>query len=50
MLSASQIAGFFKIYYLKKEARDQVNFSPVNEHQSFLQVYDIILCGRGETK
>ena len=32
MLLANQIAGFFKVQYLKKKARDQVVFLFVNKH------------------
>ena len=32
MLLANQIAGFFKMHYLKKKVRDQVDFLYVNKH------------------
>ena len=38
-------AGFHKVWYLKKEVRDQVNFSNVDKHQSFLQVDTIAFDG-----
>ena len=37
MFLANHIAGFFKVQYLKKEVRCQVDFLYVNKHQSFLQ-------------
>ena len=43
MLLANQIAGFFKIQYLKKEVRGQVDFLYVNKHQSFLKGGTIVL-------
>ena len=43
MLLANQIAGFFKIQYLKKEVRGQVDFLYVNKHQRFLQGDTIVL-------
>ena len=43
MLLANQIAGFFKVQYLKKEVRGQVDFLYVNKHQSFLQGDTIVL-------
>ena len=36
MLLANQIAGLFKVQYLKKKVRDQEDFLYVNYHQSFL--------------
>ena len=30
MILANQIAGFFKVHYLKKKARDQVDFLNAN--------------------
>ena len=38
MLSANQIAGFFKMQYLKKEVNDEVYFWHVDKHQNLLQV------------
>ena len=32
MLSANQIAGFFKIYYFKKEVNDEVYFWHADKH------------------
>ena len=43
MLLANQIAGFFKVQYLKKKVRDQVDFLNVILHQSFLQGNTIVL-------
>ena len=43
MLSVNQIAGFFKMQYLKKEVDDEVYFWHVDKHQSLLQVGTIIL-------
>ena len=43
MLLANQIAGFFKVQYIEKEVRGQVEFLYVNKHQSFLQGYAIVL-------
>ena len=46
MLSANQIAGFFKMQYLKKEVNDvyfKVYFWDADKHQSLLQVDTIIL-------
>ena len=40
---ANQIAGFFKVQYLKKKVRDEVDFLYVNQHQSFLQGSIIVL-------
>ena len=37
------IVGFFKVQYLKKTVRDQVDFLYVNKHQSFLQGDTIVL-------
>ena len=37
------IIGFFKVQYLKKTVRDQVDFLYVNKHQSFLQGDTIVL-------
>ena len=48
MPTANQIAGFFKVLYLKKEVRDQVDFLHVDKHQSFLQVDNIDFGGRGQ--
>ena len=41
MLSANQIAGFFKMYYLKEEVND-VYFWYADKHRSLLQVNTII--------
>ena len=43
MLSVNQIAGFFKMQYLKKEVDDEVYFWHVDKHQSLPQVGTIIL-------
>ena len=43
MLLASQIAEFFKVYYLKKEVSDQVEFLHVDKQENFLQVNAITL-------
>ena len=43
MLSANQIAGFFKMQYLKKEVNDEVFFHNADKHRSLLQVDIIIL-------
>ena len=43
MLSANQIARFFKMYYLKKEVNDNGYFRHADKHQSFPQVDAIIL-------
>ena len=43
MLLANQIAGFFKVQYLKKKVRDQEDFLYVNYHQSFLHENTIVL-------
>ena len=32
ILSANQIAGFFKVYYLKKEVTDEVCFQHADKH------------------
>ena len=48
MLSANQIAGFFKMLYLKKEVKDEVYFCHADKHQSFLQVDAIVLGVRGQ--
>ena len=42
MLLANQIAGFFKMLYLKKEVNDEVYFWHADKHGSFLQVDSII--------
>ena len=34
MLSANQIAGFFKMQYLKKEVNNEVYFWHVDKHQN----------------
>ena len=46
MLLANQIAGFFKVQYLKKKVRDQEDFLYVNYHQSFLHRNTIVLAWR----
>ena len=43
MLSANQIAGFFKMKYLKKKVNDQVCFWHIDKHGSLLQVDTIML-------
>ena len=43
MLSVNQIAGFFKIEYLKKEANYEVYLWHADDHRSLLQVDTIIL-------
>ena len=43
MLLVNQTAGFFKVQYLKKKVKDQVDFLYVNKHQSFLQGNFIVL-------
>ena len=43
MFLANQIAGFFKVQYLKKKVRDQVDFLNANQHKSFLQGNTIVL-------
>ena len=42
ILSANQIAGFFKILCLKKEMNDEVLFWHTEKHQSLLQLDTII--------
>ena len=37
MLSANQIAGFFKMEFLKKEVNDEVYFWHADNHRSLLQ-------------
>ena len=37
MLSANQIAGFFKMEFLKKEVNDEVYFWHTDNHRSLLQ-------------
>ena len=44
MLTANQIAGFFKVLYLKKD----VDFLHVDKHQGFLQVDNIDFGERGQ--
>ena len=39
MLSDNQIAGFFKMWYLKKEVKDQVYFWHVDKHMSSTSWY-----------
>ena len=43
VLLANQIAGFFKVQYLKEKVRDQEYFLYVNYHQSFLHGNTIVL-------
>ena len=43
MLPDNQIAGLFKIYFLKEEVNEEVYFWHADKHQSFLQVEGIIL-------
>ena len=43
MLVAKQIAGFFKMSYLKKEVNNEVYFWHADKHGSFLQGETIIL-------
>ena len=43
MLSTNQIAGSFKILYIKKEVNDELYFWHTHKHQSVLQVDTIIL-------
>ena len=46
MLSANQIAGFFKMSYHKKEVNDEVYFWHADKHQGLLQG-DTIILGEG---
>ena len=41
--TANQIAGFFKIKYLKNKMNDEVCFLHADKHQSLVQVDTIIL-------
>ena len=43
MLPASQIAGFFKMQYLKKEVNDEIYFWDADKHRSLVQVDTIIV-------
>ena len=43
MLLANQIAGFFKVQYLKKKVKNQVSFFYVNKRQSFTQRNTVVL-------
>ena len=43
MMSANQITGFFKMYYLKKEVNDEAYFWHTDKHRSFFQADTIIL-------
>ena len=43
MLLASQIAGFFKLWYLKSEMNDEVYFWHTDKHGSLLQVDTIMM-------
>ena len=50
MFSISNILGFFKVQFFKKELKDQVDFLHVDDkHQRFLQVDPIVFdsCGQG---
>ena len=42
ILLANQVGGFFKVYYFKKEVKDQFDFLHVYKHQSFHQVDTIV--------
>ena len=42
MLSAKEIAGFFKKYHFQKEMWDKVDILCANKHQVFLQVDTIV--------
>ena len=42
-MSANQITGFFKMYYLKKEVNDEAYFWHTDKHRSFFQADTIIL-------
>ena len=48
MLSANQIAGFFKMLYLKKEVKDEVYFCHADKHRSLIHVDTIILSLRNQ--
>ena len=43
ILSANQIAGFFKMQYLKKEVNDEIYFWDADKHRSLVQVDTIIV-------
>ena len=43
MLSANQIAGFFKMQYLKKKVNDELHFWHADKHLSILQVNTVLL-------
>ena len=43
ILSINQIAGFFKMQYLKEKVNDEVYFCHADKYGSFLQVDTIIL-------
>ena len=43
ILLVNQIAGFFKMEYLKRETNNEVYFWYVDKHGSFLHVHTIIL-------
>ena len=49
MLSANQIARFFKTHYLKKEVNDETCFWLADKHRSLLQVDTVILTVRSQT-
>ena len=49
MLSANQIAGFFKMYYLKKKVNGGVYVWHADKNRSFLRFYTIILGVRSQT-
>lgn len=50
MLLTSQFVRFFKVKYLKKEVRDQVDFLHLDKRKSFLQVDTIGFGGRTQAK
>ena len=43
ILLVNQIAGFFKMFYLKEEANNEVYFWHADKHGSFLHIDTIIL-------
>lgn len=47
ILLPNQVAGFFKVYYFKKEGRDQIDFLHVHKHQIFLQINSLVFGGHG---
>ena len=48
MLLTNQIAGFFKMWYVKKEVHDKVYFWHADKYRSILQVDTIILGVRNQ--